>query len=209
MKIEELFREVEGIKTIEMLQKQFNVDRARAIYIIYRLRKRGYVKTIYGAGKIRTYIISLRNKQGGKSYTDVINEASPIQLASSNPYYVHGRIPSCEEALIYAIKQKDIRYLIASLALFRKIAHWSFLYTLAKKEDLVNEIVALYDVSRRVVKKVKRIPRRFLNQAERKKTKHFKYIIKPFSSDDFRDLEKKWRVYIPLNLADLEDYKND
>ena len=32
-------------------------------------------------------------------------------------------------------------------------------------------------------------------------------MIEHFSSDDFKDIEKKWKIYIPLNIADLEDYK--
>ena len=151
--------------------------------------------------------MNLLNKQKRISYTDRINEVSPIQLASSNPYYIHGKIPSYEEALIYAIKQKDVRYLIASLSLFRKISNWSLLYNIAKKENLIAQIIALYEVSRKVVKKVRKMPKRFINLAKKRKSKHYSYIIKNISSDDFKDIEKKWRVYIPLNLADFEEYK--
>ena len=202
-----LVESFKGVYTIEILCKRLNINRTRAIYIIYRLRKLGFVKTSYGQGKKRLYFISPSNKQKGISYTQKINAVSPIQLASSNPYYIHGRNPSYEETLIYAIKQKDIRYLIASLILFRKISNWSLLYKLAKKEGLINEVIALYEISRKVVKKVKKMPNRFINQAKRRKPKHFSYIIKPLSSDDFKDIEKKWNIYIPLNQTDLEVYK--
>lgn len=206
-KYEKLGELLEGYETIETLSERLKIDKAKAIYVIYRLRKLGFVKTSYGAGKRRVYSISLRNKQKGISYTDRINELAPIGLTSSNPYYIHGRIPSYEETLIYAIKKKDIRHLIASLALFRKITNWSFLYNLAKKEGLIIDIASLYEVARRVVRKVRRMPERFINQAKKRKTKHFRYIIEHFSSDDFKDIEQKWKIYIPLNRADLEDYR--
>ena len=195
-KYNKLAESLEGLYTLETLCERLRINRIKAIYIIHRLRKLGFVKTFYTEGKRRLYSISLRNKQKGISYTERINEVSPVQLASSNPYYIHGRIPSHEEALIYAIKQRDVRHLIASLALFRKISNWSLLYNLAKKEGLINEIVALYELSRKIVKKVRRMPKRFLNLAKKRKAKKFSYIIKHFSSDDFKDIERKWKIYM-------------
>jgi hypothetical protein len=174
------------------------------------MRKLGFVKTSYGAGKKRIYRISMDNKQRGISYTDKINETSPsasYALVSSNPYYVHGRVPTYEESLIYAIKQKDVRYTIASLILFRKISDWSSLYKMAKKEKLLPQVVALYEIARKNVRKVRRMPKRFLTLAQKMKTNKFQYIVTHISSDDFKDVEKKWKVYIPLNRSDLEEYR--
>lgn len=209
-KYEKLAESLQGIYNLETFAERLKIDKSKAIYVIYRLRKLGFVKTSYGAGKKRLYNISLRNKQKGISYTEKINEASlnhAIQVVSSNPYYVYGRVPSYEEALIYAIKQKDVRYIIASLSLFRKISDWSLLYKLAKKEDLIKEVAALYEIARKVVRKVKKIPKRFLHQAQKRKTNQFSYIAGHLSSDDFKDTEKRWKVYIPLNRADLEEYR--
>ena len=209
-KYEKLAESLQGTYTLETFAERFKIDLARAVYVIYRLRKIGYVKTNYGAGKKRVYNISIRNKQRGTSFTERINEVSKnpaIKVYSTNPYYIHGRIPTYEEALIYAIKQKDVRYLIASLALFRKITDWSLLYKLAKKENLLREIVALYEVARRTVKKIRKMPKRFLHLAQKNRSDSFEYIIKGFSSDNFKDIEKKWKVYIPLNSSDLEEYK--
>ena len=208
-KYEKLAESIQGIYTLESLANRLKIDRLKAIYVIHRLRKLGFVKTNYGARKKRIYYVSLRNKQKGISYTEKINEVSPsasYAIVSSDPYYIHGREPTYEEALMYAIKQRDIRYIIASLALFRKISDWSLLYRLAKKENLIREVVALYEIARKVVRKVRRMPRRFLNLAKKGKTNNFRYIIDRFSSDDFEDIEKRWKVYIPLNRADLEEY---
>lgn len=205
-KYKKIAESLEGMFTIRTLSERLKIDRTKAIYVIYRLRKLGFVKTIYGNKKRRIYYISLRNKQKRISYTEVINEVSPIKLVDSNPSYVHGEIPSYEEALIYAMKKNSVRYIIASLPLFRKIKNWSLLYKLAKEENLVIPVVALYEVSRRVVSKVRRMPKRFLTYAEKQKGKNFVYIIKPISSKNFKDIENKWKVYIPLNLVDLGDY---
>lgn len=208
-KYEKLVEAIQGIYTLETLANRLKISKSKAVYVIYRLRKLDLVKTSYGAGKRRIYHISLRNKQNGISYTDVINEASPnsaIQLSSSDQYYLHGRTPSYEEALIYAIKQKDVRYTIASLALFRKISDWSLLYRLAKKENLIRETIALYEISRKVVRKVRRMPKRFLHLAQKINAQKFSYIVDHISSDDFKDIENKWKVYIPLNHSDLEEY---
>ncbi|MBI2632453.1 hypothetical protein HYW75_05595 [Candidatus Pacearchaeota archaeon] len=205
-KYNELAEKLEGVYTVETLCERLKIKRRRAIYIVHKLRKIGYVRTTYGAGRDRIYYISRRNKQKGISYTEIINEVSPIQLASSNPYYIHGRIPSYEEALIYALKQKDIRYTIASLILFRKIKDWNLLYRTAKKEGLVRKIAALYYVARKVVRKVRRIPKRFLHLAQKEKKGAFEYIVEPYTSNDYKTIERKWRVHIPINLSDLEDY---
>jgi len=208
-KYEKLAEPLQGIYTLETFADRLKIDRSKAIYIIHRLRKLGFVKTSYGAGKKRLYNLSLRNKQKGVSYTAKINEAlqnPAIKIASFNSYYVHDRIPSYEEALIYAIKQRDVRYIIASLALFRKISDWTLLYRLAKKEDLIREVAALYEIARRVVRKVRRMPKRFLHLARKRKTDKFHYIVDCISSDDFKEIEKRWKIYIPLNRADLEEY---
>lgn len=208
-KYEKLVESLQGIYTLETLADRLKINKSKAIYVIHRLRKLGFVKTSYGASKKRLYDLSLRNKQKGVSYTTKINEASQnpaIKIALSNPYYVYDRIPSYEEALIYAIKQRDVRYIIASLALFRRISNWSLLYRLAKKEDLIREVAALYGISRLIVAKVRRMPKRFKTLATPKKSDKFKYIIEGFDSDDFKDIEKRWKIYIPLNRADLEEY---
>ncbi len=208
-KYEKLAESLQGIYTLETLANRLKIDRSKAIYVIHRLRKLSFVKTSYGYGKKRIYNISLKNKQKGISYTDRINEASPnpaIKVASFNPYYVHDRDPSYEEALIYAIKQRDVRYIIASLGLFRKISDWSLLYKLAKKENLVREVAALYEIARKAVRKLRKIPKRFLHLAQKRKNNQFHYIVSHLSSEDFKDTEKKWKVYIPLNHSDLEEY---
>lgn len=203
----ELARKLGGIVTIEMIQERLGIDRARAIYLIYKLRKEGFVKTSYGGEKRRVYHISPLYAWKGTSYIDIINKYSPVGLATFEIHEIYGRIPSIEETLIYAITKKSIRYYIACLALFRQVRDWSELYRLAKEKGIVREVAALYDVSRFVVPKVRKMPMRFKNLATPKKTDKYKYLVNGFSSDSFQEIEKKWKVYISLNSSDLDEYR--
>lgn len=205
----ELAQELRGLNTLKMIESALNVNRVKAIYIVYKLRQRGFVETEYRSDKTRVYHISPQNALGGTSYIDIINKYSPMKLLATEIYKIYGREPSIEETLIYAINRGSVRYIIASLALFRKIKNWSELYKRAKEKNLVREVAALYDISRAVVPKVKRMPQRFKTLATPKKQQKYKYIIKGLDSADFKNVEKKWKVYIPLNFSDLTDYRGE
>lgn len=203
--IEELLEKIEGVQTISSIKKILQVKEKRAIYLVSRLRKKGYLRTTQDKNNVRVYKISRKNLIPGKSYTDVINENSPLGIFASKDYKIHGKKPSLEETLIYAIKTKDIRTIIASLSLFKKINNWPLLYKLAKKENLLRQIGALYDVSRTIIK-TRKMTMRFRNLSLPKKTDKFQYLINKFKSDNFQNIEKRWRVFIPLNKSDLEEY---
>lgn len=209
----ELVNSLKGFVTIKMIENRLGINRTRAIYLIHKLRKKGYVITKAQPNKMRVYYISPNNVLKGTSYIEIINKYAPtagIKLVAED-YVIYGKTPSIEETLIYAIKKNDIRFVIASLALFRGVKDWSELYQLAKKNNLIREIAALYDVSRLILPKLRKMPKRFKNLALPKKTDKYKYIIKKFNSDDspIQKIEKKWKVYIPLNFADLREYKYD
>ena len=203
----ELAQKLRGIATIPAIQEVLGVDRAQAIYLVHRLRKRGYVRTRYKSNKERVYDIDTLNAMGGISYVDILNKNSPFKIATWNIHRVYGKLPTSEETLLYALRQESVRFVLASLALFGKIRSWSLLYRLAKKENKVCEIAALYEVARLVVPKVRRMPTRFRNLALRAKKRGWKYIVKDIESRDFGEIERKWRIHIPLNWADLNDYR--
>ena len=202
----ELAQKLRGLNTLKMIESALNVDRTKAIYIVYKLRKRGFVETEYQSDKTRVYHISPQNALGGTSYIDILNKYSPLKLLATEVYKIYGREPGIEETLVYAINRKSIRYIIASLALFRKVKNWSELYKRAKEKNLVREVAALYYVSRLVIPKVRRMPQRFKTLATPKKAYKYKYIVNGIDSIDFKNIEQKWKVYIPLNYSDLTDY---
>ncbi len=211
MKYEPIINALEGSGTIEDVQEKLKIDRAKAIYILHRLRKLGYIRTKYLPNKKRIYSISPLNKLEGVSYLEAFNNNMPnasLRISDKEDYFVHGRTIKAEDLLIYALKKGTVRYVISSLFLFRKIEDWSYLYRLAKKENLSRKISALYEVARIFIRKVRKMPKRFRRLTTSKKDDKYIFIIKGFSSDDFKDIERKWKVYIPLNHTDLEEFKS-
>jgi len=207
MKVNELIEKVNGIQTIESIKNTLNVNRTRAIYLIYRLRKKGYVITKQDSNNSRIYFISKQNKLGGTSYIDVINENSPIKLSSSEVYKIYGRRVSIEETIIYALKTHRFRYILASLGLYKKVKNWSELYRLAKKNDLIKEVGALYDLTRIIIPRIKKMSKTFEYYALLKDENEYRYIIPNLKSKDFFSIEKKWKVFIPFSNEDLVGYR--
>ncbi|MEK6899080.1 MAG: hypothetical protein AABW79_03220 [Nanoarchaeota archaeon] len=208
-KYKPIINAIEGTQTIDDVQDKLKIDRAKAIYLLHRLRKLGYIRTIYLPNKKRIYSITPLNKQDGISYLEAFNDNMPnsaFKINDEDNYFVHGKSIKAEDLLIYALKKGKIRYVISSLFLFRKIEDWSYLYRLAKKENLTRQISALYEVARIFIRKIRKMPKRFGGLTTAKKGDKHLFIVNGFSSDDFKDIEKKLKVYIPLNRADLREY---
>ena len=206
MKKRELLEKLAGLQTIESAMDILKADKRMAIYYICRLRKEGYVKTKRQSNNRRVYNISLDNKLRGKSYYDIINLYSPIKISSPVIYKIYGKEPSLEETLIYAIKTKSLRTILASLALFKKISNWVKLYGLAKENNIERQAGALYDTARQIMK-VRRMTHKFRNNALPKEGHRFEYVIPGLKSKDFMNIEKIWKIYLPFNKKDLEEYK--
>ena len=143
MRTNELLKKLTGIQTIESAMDILEVDKKMAVYYLHRLRKEGYVKTRRQSNNKRVYHISAENKLGGVSYYDIINQYSRIKISTPMVYKIYGKEPSLEETLIYAIKTKSLRTVLASLALFKKINNWAELYRLAKKNRIERQVGAL------------------------------------------------------------------
>jgi DNA-binding PadR family transcriptional regulator len=210
MKYESIIQAIEGTSIIGDIQEKLKISKSKAIYLLHRLRKLGYIKTKYLPNKKRVYSITPLNKQNKTSYLEAFNSNMPnagLRIGDKEDYFVHGRAIKAEDLLVYALKKGTIRYIISSLFLFRKIEDWNYLYRLAKKENLARQISALYELSRMFIKKVRRMPKRFRNLTIPKKEDNYLFLVKGFSSDDFKSIEKKWKVYIPINHLDLEEFK--
>ena len=80
--VKELLKKLEGVQTIVSVMSNLKVNRQKAIYYIYRLRKGSYVKTKKTSENKRVYYISFENKLKGESYVDIINKYSPIKVSS-------------------------------------------------------------------------------------------------------------------------------
>ena len=206
MKTNELLQKLAGIQTIESVMDILKINRKMAIYYIQRLRKEGYVKTRRQSNNLRVYNISLDNKLGGKSYYEIINQYSPIKISTPVIYRIYGKEPSLEETLIYAIKTKSLRTILASLALFKKINNWVELYHLAKENHIERQVGTLYELARKIMK-VRKMSSKFINNSLPKKRYRFEYVIPGLKSRDFTEIENVWKIYLPFNKKDLEEYQ--
>ena len=122
---------------------------------------------------------------------DIINKHSPnMKINPSFDHQVHGMYKE-EDALIDAIKTKKFRIILASLHLFQHIKNWKKLYKLAKENDLIQEVGALYDVARLFIK-----VRKISAIISKYNAKSKKYLIRNYENKDslFKDIEKRWKV---------------
>ncbi|MFH1682515.1 MAG: hypothetical protein ABIA37_01840 [Candidatus Woesearchaeota archaeon] len=205
MKIEELAKKLEGTQTIESVMVLLEVSRPKAVYFVYRLRKKGYVITKRTSKGKRVYYVSPQHRLKGTSYFEMINKYSPIKIVPRNDYLIYGKKPSLEEVFIFALDTRNLRTILASLGLFRQIHDWQKMYTLAKQKELERKVGALYDLAKRYLK-TRKMVKRFRNNSLPQKGDRYQYIIKNFKSKDFQDIEKRWRVHLPFNKQDLEEY---
>ena len=206
MKTGNLLKQLEGVHTINTVMDTLSVGKEKAIYYLYRLRKRGYVKTKRLSNNTRLYYISFENRLRGFDYREIINANSPIKISTAQTYKIYGKEPTLEETLVYAIKTRSLRTILAALALFKKINDWSELYRLGKKNRIERQVGALYDLARKIMK-TRRMAKRFRNAALPKEEYRFVYMIPGLKSEDFKDIETAWKVHLPFNRKDLEDYK--
>lgn len=200
-----IVKKIEGIQTIDSIMSILNINRQRAIYVIFKLRRGGYVRTQRMPDKKRVYHISFENVTSGKSYTEIINKYSPIKIATSETYKIYGRDITLEETLIFAVKSKKFRSILAALSLFRKICDWSLLYALAKDNKMQRQIGALYDLSKKIMR-TRRMDGRFRRHMLPSKEDEYQYIIPGLRSKHFQGIERRWKVYLPFNEDDLSGY---
>ena len=206
MKTKKLLKKLEGIQTIETVMDTLRLSKEKAIYYIYVLRKKGYVKTKRLSNNKRVYSISFENRLGGISYYDIINKYSPIKISTPKTYKIYGKDPTIEETLVYAVMTQNLRTILVSLVLFKRVKNWVRLYQLAKTNHVERQISALYDVARKTML-TRKMTKRFRNNALPKKEDKFEYIIPKIKSSDFKNIEKTWKTYVPFYKKDLEVYK--
>lgn len=192
-----------GYQTIGTICKNLRVIRKTAINYIYELRKRGFLRTTRGHGKVRIYDISpLERKEiGYPGLYDIINQYSPLKIAKPYEHRIY-RPLSIEEVIIRAIKTQDFRVILSSLYLFKYVKDWKKLLKIAEKESLERQIGALYNLSRnvtRVRKMDEEVEKKIISSAAKKV-----FILNNVRTKDFPEIENKWSVFIPFRKSDLK-----
>lgn len=203
----EIAKKLRGLQTVSNISKKLSVKKRTAINYAWKLRKEGYLTTYAGGSKVRIYQISpiKHKKKKGYSLYELLNENTRVKINVREDYIIHSKKkPGIEEVLVRCVASKEFRVVLASLGLFNKIKDWSKLKYFADKYKIGRKIGALYDVARTTfrVKKMDGRTRKSLL-----KSKDSGYIIKYARTKDFKDIERKWRVKVPFNKADLKMYK--
>lgn len=203
----EIAKKLEGVSTLEMVSRKLGIRKSTAVKLISILRKQGFVETSGGGKQPRLYRIS-PIRMTGKERTglyDIINKHSRVKIAEPFKHKVIGRNFGIERALPLAVKIGEFRLVLASLGLFNLIKDWHNLCYYSKKYDVMRKVGALYDVARACIRTRRmdeRTRKALLNGKDKKK-----FIVKPLKSEDFKEIENKWKVYIPFNKSDLMRYK--
>ena len=207
MDLIQLAKRLEGLQTIGSLAKNLNIERRTAINYVWRLRKKGFIETIYGKRKIRMYRISPIKpiKTGYPGLYEFLNQNSKIKIYPPYINRIYDHKPTAEEMIVKAIQTGDLRTILSALNLFNKIKDWALLCELAKKANAGRKIGALYDAARTIIR-VRRIDERTRKSLLKSKIKD-KFIVKNARTKDLKQIENTWNIYLPFNKADLEAYK--
>jgi len=202
-----IINKIGDFNRIEDIQNKLKVKRATAIKYMYLLRKKGLVKTEYGRNRKRFYRITKVRKPvvGNEGFYSIINKYSPMKLATEINYRIIGRKIGVEESIIRAIETKHPKVILASLALFNHVKNWSLLLKLAKEYNVRRKVGALYELTRKFMR-VKRIDKRTLNSLLKAKNEP-KFLVENFKSKDFKDIEKKWNIFLTFNKVDMLEYE--
>ena len=203
----ELAKKLEGLQTVDSIAKTLGIDRRTAINYIWKLRKKGFVETIYGKRKIRMYRISPFKviKAGYPGLYEFLNQNSKIKVYAPYKERIYDHKPTIEEIIVRAVKTGNLRTILSSLALFNKVKNWHRLSEIARKDNIGRKTGALYDAARTIIK-VKRMDKKTRKALLKSKIEN-KFIVKNARTKDLKHIEKEWKVYLPFNKADLEVYK--
>ena len=202
----ETAKKLQGLRTIKSIMREMGIKKSTAIRTVHELRKHGLVRTSGGGSQPRLYRITTtpQIEVGGRGLYDTINKYSRVKLAPTHKHRISGRDMSVEEAIARAAESGSIRTIMASLGLFNHVKDWSRLYHYAKKYDVRRKVGALYDTARTIMK-TRRMDERIRKKL--KNGKEGKFMVRNMKSDDFLDIQKEWKVYVPLNKADLRRYE--
>jgi hypothetical protein len=199
---EEILYKLEGLHTVETVMQTLGIAKQSANNLISKLKKQQHIKVIGAGRKKRLYKISMKKfRPRHPGMWDILNKYNPnFQL---NPWYDHQVIGkyTVEDVIVDAIEKKDFRICLAVLSLYNHIKNWKRLYNLAIKKNLWQEVGALYDVAR-IYMRVRKMPLRYNKIIKGARWKQLTILQKTY----FTEIAKKWKVIIPMNTHDLDDF---
>lgn len=202
-----ILKRIEGIHKLEDLVGMLHITSASAQNLLTRLKREGYAM-VWMKGKKRLYRISARKaflyKENGM-FT-IINEHNPnFQVQEYYAHIVHHNQYGPEWALVDAIQTRSFRLTLGALSLFRSIKKWQFLLMLAKKHNVCQEVGAMYDVARQVMK-VRAMPKHVYSELYHHREKgERKLSFAGIRSKEFMNVSQKWHVDVPYGMIDIKE----
>lgn len=195
----EILGKLEGLHTLNTASKVLGYSKQSTLNLLSKLKKLQYVTVSGGGRQVRFYRVTMRKQRPRKEgMFDILNKYN--KNFKLNPWYdhqVHGTY-GVEEAIVDAVKTRSFRAVLATLKLFNHVKDFKRLYALAKKEDLWQQVGALYDVAK-LHFRVRKMPIRYYNQS----FKRWRSITKLKNRNNFPEIEKRWHVHIPMNKNDV------
>lgn len=191
---------IEGLWTAELLAEELGYTRQSTINFLSKLKKQGHVTAT--GNKKRLYKITARKQLPRKpGMYDILNKYNPnFQIMPPFDHQAHYDY-QVENALVDAVKTKNFRVLLATLKLFNNVKNWKKLYSLAKENDVWQEIGALYDVAK-LFFRVRKMPEKY-----RKNTFRKWKLLTTIKKDYFPKIANQWKIYIPFNELSVREIK--
>ena len=182
-------KKLEGLQTVDSIAVNLNIGRRTAINYVWKLKKNGFVETVYGKRKIRMYKISpiKQIKTGYPGLYEFLNQNSKIKIYPPYANRIYDHKPTAEEMIVRAVQTGDFRTVLSALNLFNNIKDWALLSELAKKENVGRKIGALYDAARTIMR-VRRMDER-ARKSLLKSEVDGKFIIKNARTKDLNHIE--------------------
>lgn len=200
MSVKSDFQALEGLYTLDLIMEKLGIARQTALNLLSKYKKLGYVAVSGGRGNKRIYKIT-RYKQAkeGVGLFDVLNKYSKIKLWQPYEHRHFGKY-TMENVIIDAFKYNSPRVSISTLSLFRRVTNWSMLYNLAKKNNLLNYLGAMYESARLTIKMPKMDEKTYNALLRNCKLKEQK-------AKTISEIEKRWKIRLGFNEKDLGVYK--
>lgn len=198
MKLDYYTKLLEGRQTLETISNLTHLKKTSCLNLISRLKKANYLIKTGGGKQKRIYTISQKKLLKSNGMFDILNKYAKKKIIPPFEHTAHSDY-KIEDAIADLISLKSVRINVVLLSLFNHIKNWNYLYQSSKQKNVTRNIGLFYDIAR-LTEKTKRMPnniyQRFLSSNS--------YMPYKNSGGDFKDLEKKWRLKVPLKRKDLQ-----
>lgn len=148
---------MEGIYTLEQIQKERGIARQSAINLVHKLKKKGLLYKKGGGKQVRFYYIREKPIEKENGMYEIISKYTPIKLNPSIKHIVYGKKYGVEQAIIDCLSIGESRYSLAASFLLNHIKDWKKLKSLLAQKHMGKKFDKLFNIARGSIK-VRRPP---------------------------------------------------